>query len=79
MLYDQTAKKRPTNLSVNEDLLKRAAALELNLSRVLEEALIAHLLESGREKWISDSVEAIESFNQRVDEQGSFGDRARRF
>lgn len=38
-LYNQTAPKKPTNLSINSDLLKKAKALEINLSATVEQAL----------------------------------------
>lgn len=36
-LYNINAPKKPTNLSVNSDLLKRARALNVNLSATLEQ------------------------------------------
>ena len=42
-LYDQNAPKKPTNLSVNSDLLKKARDLDINLSAALEQALTEQL------------------------------------
>lgn len=37
--YDLSAPKKPTNLTVNSDLLAQAKALGINLSQVLEQSL----------------------------------------
>ena len=79
MIYDESAKKKPTNVSINEDLLERARGLGLNLSKTLEEALVDRLAEAQRDEWLSENRKAIERFNQRVARTGSFGDRVRRF
>ncbi len=78
-LYDESARKRPTNLSINSDLLAKARALGVNLSRALEEALVDRLAQQRREVWIRENRAAIEAYNQRIEAEGSFGDRARLF
>ena len=78
-LYDESARKRPTNLSVNSDLLEKARALGVNLSGALEEALVDRLSRQRREDWIRENRAAIEAYNQRIEAEGSFGDRVRRF
>ena len=37
--YDHNAPKKPTNLSINSDLLRKAKELDINLSAALEQAL----------------------------------------
>jgi antitoxin CcdA len=78
-LYDESARKRPTNVSINGDLLKRARALGVNLSGTLEAALVEILGEARREGWVRENRDAIESYNQRVERAGVFGDGVRRF
>ncbi len=78
-LYDSSARKRPTNLSINSDLLEKARALNVNLSRTLEQALVERLARQRREDWIRENHEAIGAYNRRIEAEGSFGDRARRF
>ena len=78
-LYDSSARKRPTNLSINSDLLEKARALNINLSRALERALVELLAQQRREDWIRENHEAIEAYNRRIEAEGSFGDRMRRF
>ncbi len=38
--FDTHAPKKPTNVSINSDLLLKAKALKINLSATLESALI---------------------------------------
>lgn len=42
-LYDRNAPKKPTNLSINSDLLKKAKELDINLSAALEQILTEQL------------------------------------
>jgi antitoxin CcdA len=44
VLYDHSARRRTVSLTVNSDLLEKARAVELNVSRIAEEALAAALL-----------------------------------
>ena len=78
-LYDQSAPKKPTNLSINSDLLKKARELEINLSAALEEALTSQLKARQAQQWLEQNKEAIAAYNQSVDEQGVFGDGLRSF
>lgn len=77
--YDEFAPRRPTNLSVNEDLLARARAHHINLSATLEQALIEALRRKEREAWLADNQAAIERYNERVAQQGVFSDTLRSF
>ena len=72
--YDPKAPKKPTNLSINSDLLSKARAKKINLSATLERALVQQLRQSEREKWKSDNKEAIEALNELVEKHGLFSD-----
>ena len=78
-MYDTNAPKKPTNLSVNEDLLKRARSLKLNLSQVLEKQLVEILRKQERLAWTEENQEAIQHYNDRIDKHGVFSDGKRRF
>lgn len=78
-VYDESARKRPANLSINSDLLAKARGLGINLSGVLEEALVDRLARQRRRDWIESNHSAIRSYNQRVEADGSYSDRMRRF
>jgi antitoxin CcdA len=77
--YDQLAPKKPTNLSVNEELLARARAHNINLSATLEQALVEALRCKEREAWLAENQAAIERYNERVEQHGVFSDTLRSF
>ena len=78
-LYNLEAPKKPTNLSLNSDLLKKAKALNINLSATLEQALKSKLAEREAEKWAKDNKRAIKVYNEFVEENGLFADEHRNF
>ena len=71
-LYDPNARKKPTNLSLNSDLLRQAKDLRINLSQTLERCLAQMLLDEKRRVWREENREAIEDYNRRIEEQGVF-------
>lgn len=78
-IYDQNAPKKPTNLSLNSDLLKKARALNINLSSSLEEALEAIVKQRLNEQWLTDNQESIAKYNEQVTANGVFSDDLRGF
>lgn len=78
-LYNQSATKKATNLSINSDLLKKSKALNINLSATLEHALKKKLAESKAEKWLKENKNAIQAYNDVIQEHGMFGDEYRKF
>jgi len=78
-LYDYNAPKKPANLSLNSDLLKKSKALNINLSATLEQALKAKLAERESVKWAKENKPAIHAYNKFVDENGCFADEYRQF
>ena len=78
-LYDTKAPKKPTNLSINSDLLRVAKELNINISATLEAKLIELVKTQAKEKWLKDNQEAINSYNQHVEENGAFSDEFRSF
>ena len=79
VLYDPDAPKKPTNLSVNQDLLRVARSQKLNLSRLLEERLVEVLRDKERDTWLKENELAIKKYNERVERDGVFSDGLRRF
>ncbi|HPB74394.1 MAG TPA: type II toxin-antitoxin system CcdA family antitoxin [Chromatiaceae bacterium] len=77
--YDTQAPKRSANLSINADLLTRAKALNINLSAAFERALIQALKEKQIDEWVVNNREAIEAYNDLVEQQGVFSDGLRNF
>lgn len=78
-LFDTQAAKKPTNVSINSDLLAKARALKINLSATLEAALEEQVSAKQREAWKRDNQAAIEAYNRMVEAQGTFGDSLRGF
>ena len=78
-LFDTNAPKKPTNLSVNSDLLSKSRALDINLSATLEQALQAKLAQANTEKWASENRKSIRAYNDFVEEHGCFGEEYKEF
>lgn len=78
-LFDINAPKKPTNLSVNSDLLQQSRALNINLSATLEQALKTRLAESKAADWASRNQNAIKSYNDFVETNGCFGEEYKDF
>jgi antitoxin CcdA len=76
-IYNLNAPKKPTNLSVNSDLLTKARDLKINLSATLESALEAQVRSSAREIWLKENKKAIASLNELVEKNGLFSDSYR--
>ena len=77
--FDVRAKKKPVNVSINSDLLAKSKELKINLSAILEAALIELVNARQRELWKAQNKIAIETYNQLVEEHGSFSDDLRNF
>ncbi len=78
-LFDAAAPKRAANLSVNSDLLSKSRDAGLNLSAVLEAALVAALRAKQREAWLSENASALQAYNAQVEGRGVFNDGLRSF
>jgi antitoxin CcdA len=76
MGYDKAAPKRPVNMTLNEDLVRRVRGLSTNLSETVE-SLLADFVETAetrameRERQIAAHVAANEAF---VAKYGSLAD-----
>jgi len=77
--FNLQAPKKPTNVSINSDLLSKAKSLKINLSATLEAALIEIVNEKQRELWRKENQHTIASYNQMVEEHGTFSDDLRAF
>ena len=77
VLYNTNAPKKPTNLTINSDLLSQAKEMKLNLSATLESALADALKIRKQEQWKEDNKEAINSYNEHISEYGLFSDGIR--
>jgi antitoxin CcdA len=71
--------KRPTNLTVDPELLRRAKALGINVSSVLDDSLRARIRQEEERRWLDDNKEAFEALNRETREHGVWSQRLRRF
>lgn len=78
-MYSRNAPKRRTNMTINEDLVRAAKEMGLNLSEIAEEALGAAVLARARKQWEEENAEALEVHRRRIEAHGTFGDLVRRF
>lgn len=78
-VYNPNAPKKSANLSINSDLLQQAKELKINLSKMLEENLAETIIDQKSQQWLAENQGAIAEYNQRVQKQGVFGERLRRF
>ncbi len=74
--YDLGAPKRPVNMTLNEDLVRRAREYTSNLSEQVEKLLVEYLdSEQKRRLEHDDRLDAaIRAWNDFDDKHGSFAD-----
>lgn len=78
-LYDLEAPKKPTNLSLNSDLLEKCRAMNINLSATLEAALRQKLAEAVGAGWSGENRAEIRAYNEFVAANGCFAEDYRAF
>lgn len=78
-LFNPNAPKKPINLRINSDLLEKSKALNINLSATLEAALEKRLAEAATNHWQQANKDAIQIYNEVVEERGLFSDDYRAF
>jgi antitoxin CcdA len=79
LVLNAQALKKPTNVSINNDLLLKAKQFKINLSATLEAALVEAVNAKQRELWKQENQAAIKAYNQMVESHGLFSDDLRRF
>jgi antitoxin CcdA len=77
--YNQSAPKRPTTLTINSDLIFQAKNLHINISSVLESALVEKVKQTKKEQWLEENIDAINTYNSNVEKNGVFSDELRSF
>ncbi len=79
LVYDTSAPRKPTNLTVNSDLMRKAKERKINVSSVLEIALAEELRQREQSDWKEENKESIENYNKMVQKFGLFSDGMRTF
>ncbi len=77
--FDPAAPKKPTNVSLNQELVRAAKAYGLNVSRIAEAALAAAVRARAEREWIERNAKALDAYNAKLGTREPFGDRHRRF
>jgi antitoxin CcdA len=72
--YNVDARKRPVNLTLNEDLVAQARAITDNLSAVVETLLTEYIAAEQQRRAAEANVvrETVATWNRFADEHGSF-------
>jgi len=78
-VYDDQAKKKATNLSINSDLLLQAKQLKINISATLESSLTKEVRKRKEAAWLAENKEALLASNKFVEKHGVFSDQYRVF
>ncbi len=78
-IYDETAIKKATNVTVNSDLLQKAKSYQINISKNFEAYLAEVVRKREEQQWLEENREAIDKQNERMEKYGSFSDGIRRF
>jgi antitoxin CcdA len=63
--------KRPVNLSVSVEMLGTAREARINLSALLEQALIGELARVRRERWRAENARAVSAYNAYLASHGT--------
>lgn len=74
--YDTSARKRPVNLTLNEDLVARARKLTGNLSGVVETLLVDYVERAGveRDERRDALATTVAAWNAHAEAHGSLAD-----
>ena len=78
-VFNAQALKKPTNVSINSELLLKAKQFKINLSATLESALVDVVNAKQRELWKQENQAAIKAYNEMIESQGLFSDDLRSF
>lgn len=71
--------KTRTNVSIDSELLSEARNMNISISAVAEGALRVRLAEEKEKAWKKENKEAIDKYNQQIDETCVFSEDMRTF
>lgn len=71
--------RRPTNVSLDADLIEQAKALGINVSRACEQGLSEEIRTTRNQRWKEENREATAEWNAYVAEHGLPLERFRQF
>jgi antitoxin CcdA len=75
-IFNSAARKRPVNLTLNEDLVNQAKSMTDNLSGIVESLLSDFVARESRERLAKNKIveAAVTQWNQFNSESGSIAD-----
>ena len=71
--------RRPTNVTLQANLLAEAKKLGINISEACEAGLHERVAKVRRQRWLEENREAIDDYNARIDRDGLTLARYRQF
>lgn len=78
-IYNKDAKKKATNISINSELLEKAKKYKINISANVEKTLEELIRQYEIQNWEKENKDAIDSYNQRIAQNGLLSDEIRSF
>lgn len=63
-------KRRPVNLTIREDVMDEAKAIQLNISKAAEAGIISAIKQIQSREWLETNKIAINAHNKRIEEKG---------
>ncbi len=73
------ARKRATNVSIDEEILAEAKAMGINLSQTLEEELRKRVQDGRNRRFQDENREAIDSYNRFIAKHGIWSKKYRKW
>ena len=70
MLRFEEAPKKPTNLSLNAEVLAMARELGMNVSRTVDALLAQEVKRQYWARWNEQNSPAIDQYNERIEREG---------
>ena len=70
MLRFEEAPKKPTNLSLNSEVLAMARELGMNVSRTVDTLLAEEVKRQYWARWNEQNSAAIDQYNERIEREG---------
>ena len=71
--------RRPTNVTLPDELVAEAKALQVNVSQACESGLARAVAEARRARWLEENAQAIEDHNAMIERDGLILDEFRQF
>ena len=64
------SRRRSVNLTINEDVLQEARALQLNTSQAAESGLLAAIRQAKEAAWLDENQKGLSAHNKRIEKEG---------